>query len=200
MELGVSNNQPIYGSRCQSVFSMLSRLDAHKLARNWELHPIYCNPDNWDLSTYTIRQSAEILDVQVETTPSGEVRSGFLRLGCRPFATTSHTSINGKFGAFESPHFLRQNFVSGDNYIRYDCAMREAKVDALAVMLICTIDEDTNSELCIEGILLKPSIARPDTFERIGYFYNGDDKDTNVPAHWIWLRHEAAEDQVITII
>ena len=196
----VSNNQPIDGSKCQTFFSILSSMDAIELARNWNPDAILSDPDNWDPSTYKMRQSAEILDVQVETTPSGEVRSGFLRLRCRPFATTSHTSVNGRFGAFDSPHFLRQDFVSAKFCIRYDCAMREAEVDALAVMLVYTIDDDTNCELCIEGILLKPSIAQPDTFERIGYFYTCDDKDTNVPTHWIWLQHEAAEDQVITII
>lgn len=190
-----SNNRPIFGSRCQSTFNLLLGLDAHKSARTWA--------DNWDLSTYKIRQSAKILDVQVETTPSGEVRSGFLRLGCRPFATTSHTSTNRRFGTFDSPRFLRQDSVSvesEDNCIRYDCAMREAEVDALAIVLIYTFYDDRDCVHTIEGILLKPSIAQPDTFERIGYFYTCDDKDTNVPAHWIWLQHEAAEEQVITII
>lgn len=153
---------------CQSVSKILSGLDAHKLARTWEFDPNYCNPDNWDLSKHMVRQFAEILDVQVETTPSGEVRSGFLRLGCRQFATTSHTSIDGRFGVFDSPHFLRQGFSSirsGDNNIRYDCAMREAEVDALAVILIYTFDDDTNCEFFIEGILLKPWAARPDKVE-----------------------------------
>ena len=39
-----SNNQPIYGSRCQSVFRMLFD----------EVDPDDCNPDNWDLLTDTV--------------------------------------------------------------------------------------------------------------------------------------------------
>ena len=77
--------------------------------------------------------------------------------------------------------------------------MHEAEVGALAVILIYTFN-DTNRELCIESNLLKPSIARADTFERIGYFYTCDDKDTNVPAYWILFQDMAAEDQDITII
>jgi hypothetical protein len=146
---------------CQSVFKILSGLNAHNLARAWEFHPNYCSPDNWDLSKHVVRQFAEIPDLQVETTPSGEVRSGFLSLGCRPFAATSHTSSDGRFGAFDSPYYLRQGFSStrsGGSNIRCDCTMRETEADALAVIIIYTFGDDTNCEFFIEGILLKPWI------------------------------------------
>ena len=95
-----SNNQPIYGSRCQSVSRMLFD----------EVDPDDCNPDNWDLLTDTV-----------------------------------------------FPYGLLQYWVlRQQDRIRLRHARRE--VNALAVILIHTFN-DTNCELCIEGIYLKPSVV-----------------------------------------
>ncbi|KAH6632997.1 heterokaryon incompatibility protein-domain-containing protein [Boeremia exigua] len=148
----------------------------------------------------TASESAEIVEVHIETALSGEITAGFLRLGCRPFREKMRLSPKGTSGAFTHSLPAEATISNDTNWtgITLDSAKDGTEIDVTAVVLARF--RTPEGESWVEGLVLQPSLQTPEMYERIGSFFFNDSEAPIAEGARIQKRHEEAEHQVITMI
>lgn len=194
-----SSVNAIHGSKLRITYSAMTDHEPKDIARMFSIDEQRVGKL---MQFCTVRYSAEVTDMKVDTSRLGDIATGYVRLKCRPFPARVHLTPNRKVGAFATPLLPNEsplNIYEYGNVISFDRDMADAEMDVTVISLLYILNEE-NGFRGVEGVILKKATAqRGDAYERIGAFYSGMPQDPHVPSEWVWARHEEAEVREIEV-
>jgi len=196
-----SSTNPTHGSTYRTTYSAFSDREPADIVRMFMIKP---EDVGKLMQLCTVRYSAEVTDVQVNTSKLEDAANGHVRLKCRPFLAKVRLTPNHDIGAFVNP-LLPDNStldlqapghaITFDSYIDTD----EAEMQVTVVSLLYVSNDDMGFR-GVEGLILQASTQCKGSYERIGHFSSGNPQDPHVPSGWVWARHEEAAEMEITIV
>ncbi|PSN66107.1 HET-domain-containing protein [Corynespora cassiicola Philippines] len=157
-----------------------------------------------------IRQVVDVLDIQVDTKPSGELTRGFIRLKCRLLPVHSikietERLINMFIDENEelipcstqfdlyAPLIVKMDDLTLDYYGR--------SLDNLVLMIIQYALSEGGTITFVEGLVLMSPRTRSGAFKRVGSFikFVHDKRERDFTMERLWARHKTACLQEIEI-